>query len=90
MSITSDHAPRSLGNARTIRSSQVAPSSAAIICATTSVSDDVAKRTPCAASSSRRSLALMQLPLWAIASSPMSAFTTIGCAFWMRELPVVE
>ena len=44
--ITSDHAPRSFGRARTSRSSQVAPFSLAIICATTSVSLDVANRTP--------------------------------------------
>jgi hypothetical protein len=33
----------------------------------------------------------MQFPLCAIASSPSgSPLTTIGCAFWIRELPVVE
>ena len=89
--MTSDHAPRSLGSARTIRSSHVAPISFAMACAMTSVSLEVAKRTPSRARSSRSSRALMQLPLCPIASSPRPlAVTTIGCAFWMREPPVVE
>jgi hypothetical protein len=55
------------------------------------VSDVVVKRTPCAARSSRTSFALMQLPLWPIASSPsFSSRTTNGCAFWIFDAPVVE
>ncbi len=89
--MTSDHAPWSDGRALAMRSSQVPPGALAIACATTSVSEEVVNGTPWPASSSRISRALMQLPLWPIASSPsFSSCTTKGCAFWIFDEPVVE
>ncbi len=74
-----------------MRWSQVLPRADAIACATTSVSLDVVNRAPSAISSSRRSRALMQFPLCPSASSPsVSSRTTIGCAFSIRDEPVVE
>ena len=51
---------------------------------------DAWKIDPSASNSRRRSAALVMLPLWATAISPLLQATLKGCAFSIFESPVVE
>jgi hypothetical protein len=74
-----------------MRSSQLAPGARSTHFSSTSVSLEVSKATSRAASSWRSSRALMRLPLCPTAIDPSAgSCTTSGCAFSIRELPVVE
>ena len=87
---TSEKAPFHAGSVRSMRSSHVRPPAAASISVITSESLVAVSPKPFDSSSSRSSVVLTMLPLWASASGPCIVSTRNGWMLRSFDEPVVE